>query len=502
MEVLTLGTHNIYVIDLRSMITNNIIINNRQSNLFELSITDIPTDLVSEFTGSTEEIKLPMTSTPFNIQFTNSSVDVPALNFYIVSGYNRIGGYWYLYFIDDQNLGYVERGNLRVQFNDSNTINEGFERPRFEGAGASLSLPGYATHAYLVRVGLNRVDALGNVIRGDGFGIAFTYNPIQRKTYKVICNGYEGSFEWSSDEYLLLGTVAWMNEVGRFSNIDDGKNLINPIVYSPEHGIDYVNLTSNLAFPYNMVRKIIMGAGGIESGTIPAYLALESALNNSLIEREVGGPMIGAVDSGMVAMYATPATKGGNKMQDLAKEMWTSELVSSLKQSLFNTSDAIISMSLLPIDLSTATTTTGTPAISGEEPVVLNGVTVGGITMNKVQNQFLRFSWNPVKITGKYRSYLDHSPYTTASIYLPYSGNYDINIDEFVEHYMKLVVIIDMFTGDLRYEIYTMLNEADPQDKWILQYNFTGNITYNIPLTSGGWGDMWTRFIQASAKII
>lgn len=380
----------------------------------------------------------------------------------------------------------------------------------FKLASSSRCINDY--YSYLIKYKADRIDDSGKLLYDYGYGILVSYLPLEAKSYKCITNGrnyddYRVDLEEmeESGEWIGICGLFWENPIGTFEKVSPYVNYENPKLISNFKTLYFLNRwgfgKGNLAagvpntyYMYNAECHINTQWYAEHPDFISYWLSFEQALNRAEFIKEEGGPMIGATDSGMVAIYATPATKGTNKMQDLAKAMWTTDLVSSLKQSLFNTEDAIISMSLLPVNLATAQTTTGDPAIGDEEPVVLNGVTVGGVNMNKVQNQFLRFGWNPVHVTGKYKSYLDHSPYTTASIYLPYSGNYDIDIDEFMDRYMKLVLVIDIFTGDLRYEIYAMDNEDDPQDRWILQYNFTGNITYNIPVTSGGWGEMWSRF--------
>lgn len=505
MEVLQLGNHNINILDLSDVITNESVINNRGTEQLKITITEIPTDIIAEFKGTDIELQLPSKSSQFSFLFEETNISVPATQFYFVAKSGRREAY---YFVDEKSVGYSEKGNLFVRSNGENNINESFLTPLFVGAGTGVSLTGYEEHAYLIRTGLKRMDSSGNIVRGNGFALFITYSPIKQKEYYLICTGYEGEFIWESDNYALLESVTWFNESGYYNSLEEGKNMTNPNLNSLEHGMWWVNRTSPRANPYNMVRKIRMGASGITAGTLSAYLALESAIDNSLKKKdEVKGPVIGAIDSGMVGIYATPATKE-NRMQELARKMWSKELVTTFKNSLFDTQSAIINMSLFPIDFSTAQTTSGEPVMTAEEvPVVLNGVLVGlteadAIKMNKVVSQFIRVEWVAAAVNGKYKSYLDHNPYTTASLYLPYSGSYDINIDDFINHYMKIVMIIDIYTGDIKYEIYRLLEKEDTLDKGRLLYNFVGNISYNIPITSGNYTEMFTSFISTAAKLV
>lgn len=498
------GTYLKYI-DLSDQLTTDMIINSTESNPPKITINEIGDEINEALFDNSGKIPYLKEFNP-NIKFNGFSGEQNVIsdNFGIVNVDQGVQHYIYFdgVFTHKSFWLHTANGNSKEDGYNLNGPCGPFTRYRNEsnwnGYYFWKSNGGYT---YLCRFKTNRVDIDGNIISDYGFGVIASQWPLEKTTYNAKVNG-RFSNHLSERGWININTTVWtdyrdIGYNGQFNgDINDLRNATTRD-YTGYVGIFTGGTSDTYIDNINTTDNIVKN-----------LLAIEGAIQASTTEvppepvKEVSGPVIGATDSGMVAIYATPATKGTNKMQDLAKTMWTTDLVSSLKQSLFNTADAIISMSLLPVDLSTATTTTGEPAISDEVPVVLNGVTVGGITMNRVDNQYLRFSWPAEYIEGIYKSYLDRTPYTTASIYLPYSGSYEINIDEFMDHYMKLVMIVDIFTGQLRYEIYTVYNESDTQDKWVLQYTFTGNMTYSIPITSGGWGEMWSRFVTGSAAAL
>lgn len=357
-------------------------------------------------------------------------------------------------------------------------------------------------------------------------GYAFlvrTAIPIQ---YKIDTNSRIEPIEFQNSTFFTLNSGENL-VAGKTYYVVTTQGQLNWVIDKINTGgltdvLDVVVLTGSYSFYYqDGNRYYIIQNGGARpySKTINYFFQYNSALWNSSTDnvppeppKERGGPVIGPSNTGMVALYATPANveSGDNEVQKMAKQMWTKELVESLKQSLFNTSDAIINLSLLPFNLKNMDATGGTdkviPAEQNPEDVVLNGVTIGlgtnKVEMYNLQHDFGYIDMGIASVTAGDEDYMTKSPFVRFRLYLPFSGYHEISPDDFLNKYIHIICIVDLFTGNMVYEVYRQDATDSPESSWTLMYTFTGNCQYNIPVTSGDFGNMWTRYLQVIGGVM
>ena len=81
---------------------------------------------------------------------------------------------------------------------------------------------------------------------------------------------------------------------------------------------------------------------------------------------------------------------------------------------------------------------------------------------------------------------MDYSPYTKISIYLPYCGEYPLDTDDIMGHTLGVKYIIDLLTG---------VCVASITVDGSVHYQHTGMCKYDMPMTSGGLGNLVNGFM-------
>lgn len=80
-----------------------------------------------------------------------------------------------------------------------------------------------------------------------------------------------------------------------------------------------------------------------------------------------------------------------------------------------------------------------------------------------------------IKIPTKYNSFVDLSPYTQLSVYLPFHGFVDLDIDLLMGHSLYVKAIYDYLTGTIQYLLY--------YDNQVLINSFVCKMAVDIPIT-------------------
>ena len=137
---------------------------------------------------------------------------------------------------------------------------------------------------------------------------------------------------------------------------------------------------------------------------------------------------------GFVTMYAlTP-----DKAKDLAAWFWSDDIGKAIRDWVTNPSDAVISLSVLPFELSTE---------------VWDGTTVKIITFGNVSSGIaaplakctIQKTIPQIVIPQTFLSYLDYQ--TTIDIYLPYVGYVPLDVDRFMGSAVGITYNVDVLTG-------------------------------------------------------
>ena len=154
--------------------------------------------------------------------------------------------------------------------------------------------------------------------------------------------------------------------------------------------------------------------------------------------------------------------------------MWTGAFdLDTLRKLFADPMDCIIGLQIIP-------TISGHPASSSATLKVGNIST--GISMPAVSEQYYELDCGTVTIPAKWGSYLDYSPYSKLSLFLPYIGYVDISSDDCMRGSIKVKYTVDVLSGSCVAQVYCYSNRG--ADGHTL-YTFNGSCACEGPVTSG-----------------
>lgn len=189
-------------------------------------------------------------------------------------------------------------------------------------------------------------------------------------------------------------------------------------------------------------------------------------------------PSLSVASSGFVGLYSP--TLG--QLQNLANYLWNNEInFDQLKKLVANPIDLLISLTIVPVS----------PPISGSESIKVGFIDTG-ISVNKISTQFITVDMGTLSIQNYFGSALDYSPFTKISIYLPFIGLRQLNVDDIMGTDIHLIYNIDLFTGACVAEI--MVKDA-------VLYSFNGNISTQIPLASESFDQVFSAIINIATTV-
>ena len=170
----------------------------------------------------------------------------------------------------------------------------------------------------------------------------------------------------------------------------------------------------------------------------------------------------------------------------LASYMWTDQtflqtVINHLKQILENPIEAIISLSMVPVQPSIAST---------KVPVNVMFINTG-VSMYPVTSQFVEVDCGTLNLEECYGGALDYNPYTRVQIYLPYIGIVQLDTDEVMAKTLHLKYNVDVVTGICCAEL-----KADNK----LLYSFSGHCAVSQPITSADFSSYLNAAV-AAAKV-
>lgn len=172
-------------------------------------------------------------------------------------------------------------------------------------------------------------------------------------------------------------------------------------------------------------------------------------------------PTVTVTDTGFISLY-TPTLA---QLKSLATYLWDSNGLDldTFKRVFSDPISAILGLSLVPIN----------PGAGTSASVILGNIDTG-VTMPRVQDQFIRFSCGSLTIEEYWGGYLDYSPYTRAEIYLPFIGAKPLNIDDIMGKTVTLWYLFDVLSGGC---------VACLECGGSILYQFMGECACSIPIT-------------------
>lgn len=188
-------------------------------------------------------------------------------------------------------------------------------------------------------------------------------------------------------------------------------------------------------------------------------------------------PTIDVTGTGFVTMYNPDVIQ----IRNLAYFMWSGDFADLLKKIFRAPFDCLIGLKLIYA-----------PIITGASQNIWLGNVESNVSAPKITEQFIDFDCGELNLSEYFGSFLDYTPYTKVTIFLPFIGYKQLNTDEVMNAKLHLVYRIDVYSGAcIAFLKVTKSIKSTNLDSVL--YSFDGNCAMDIPFTAG---DM-TRYIAA-----
>ena len=207
--------------------------------------------------------------------------------------------------------------------------------------------------------------------------------------------------------------------------------------------------------PYEDESKPGGGGGGHDDGTDPIPLP--------------DLPTISATDSGFITLFA-PSQQ---QVRSLASYMWSGTLfdIDNFKKIFANPMDCILGFSIVPL----------TVASQGVAQVKVGNISTD-LEFPVVANQYVEVDCGSVEVSEYWGAYMDYSPYTKVSIFLPFIGTLPIDVDEIMSRTISVKYHVDLISGSC--VAYILVSGGRLNS---VLYQYSGQISSSIPITSDSY---------------
>ena len=207
--------------------------------------------------------------------------------------------------------------------------------------------------------------------------------------------------------------------------------------------------------PYEDESKPGGGGGGHDDGVDPIPLP--------------DLPTISATDSGFITLFA-PSQQ---QVRSLASYMWSGTLfdIDNFKKIFANPMDCILGFSIVPL----------TVASQGVAQVKVGNISTD-LEFPVVANQYVEVDCGSVEVSEYWGAYVDYSPYTKVSIFLPFIGTLPIDVDEVMSRTITVKYHVDLISGSCVAFILVSGGRLNS-----VLYQYSGQISSSIPITSDSY---------------
>lgn len=191
-----------------------------------------------------------------------------------------------------------------------------------------------------------------------------------------------------------------------------------------------------------------------------------------------GVPTLSITDTGLISLYSPSLTQ----LQQFGNYLW-SDLFSldSFKKLFADPIDSILGMSVVPL------------SVTGTDSNLIIGNVDTGISALKLSQQYYTIDCGSFTVEPDIDSYLDYSPYTRFSVFLPYIGFQTLDADDIMGQTLNIKYKVDVLTTALICEI-----RIDNH----LRYSFSGTCGTSIPITAQNWGSMIQSVISSATALV
>ena len=174
-----------------------------------------------------------------------------------------------------------------------------------------------------------------------------------------------------------------------------------------------------------------------------------------------GLPTLSAVDTGFITLFNPSAAQ----VKALANYMWSASFdLATFKNIVANPIDCILGLSIVPVN----------PPNAGSKTVSVGNIPTD-VTLPYLSSQYVEVDCGTLNVQEFWGSYLDYSPYTKMSLYLPYIGIIPLDIDDVMNASIAIKYHVDVLSGAC--VAYVLCNGTQ-------LYTYVGQCSSNVPITS------------------
>lgn len=204
--------------------------------------------------------------------------------------------------------------------------------------------------------------------------------------------------------------------------------------------------------------------------------------NNGNISIPPKNPTDSITSSKLFTVYNPTA----DQIDALGGYLWGESIAGTLASIFTNPLNAIISLHCIYCE----------PDVIGTKEIRL-GYLASGVSAKYVVSQYKEIDCGTIRIPEYYGDCRDYSPYTTINLFLPFIGFRPIKVDDVMGSELSIKYFVDVYTG-------TCLACVSVNKGGVIQltYNFDGNCSVMLPLTSGSWANMTVGLATALTSMI
>lgn len=144
-------------------------------------------------------------------------------------------------------------------------------------------------------------------------------------------------------------------------------------------------------------------------------------------------PPISAVAGGLLTVY----NPSGDQLRGIASQLWSPGYIEIFKQFFTSPMEAILGLSIIPVQ----------PNVGASSNVYFGRYNTE-VTSPVVTSDYKIVDCGSIQISRYWGSYLDYSPYTKISAYLPYIGEVDIDPDQVMGKKLGIKYHVNVVTGN------------------------------------------------------
>lgn len=117
------------------------------------------------------------------------------------------------------------------------------------------------------------------------------------------------------------------------------------------------------------------------------------------------------------------------------------------------------------------------------------------IESTRIEQQFTEFDCGEIQVKTYYGSFSDYSPYTKVSIYLPFIGYRQLDVDDIMNAKINVTYRFDLFSGECVAFI-KITKQINTTELNSVLYSFSGNASIHLPFTAQNVSNYLTGLIK------